>query len=116
MKLRFVNIIFLLAGISAAILLFYGLRGRKQFDDKVTLKRKDKIPYGTEVAYRVLPDLFPGARITTSRSMPGYWDSISMDRGHQALICISPSFEPDEFEMNKLLDFVKAGKIGRAHV
>lgn len=109
MKLRFVNIIFLLAGISAAILVFYGLRGRRQFNDKVTLSRKDRIPYGTEVAYRVLPELFPGAHISTSRSMPGYWDSISMNEGHQALICITPNFQPDEFEMNKLVDFVKAG-------
>ncbi len=109
MKSNFVYTIFLVAGLAAALLVFYGLRDRKRFEEKVTLKRKDKIPYGTEVAYRTLPVLFPGASVSSSKSMPGFWDSLSMDRSRQAYICITPNFDPDEFEMGKIIDFVKAG-------
>ncbi len=98
-----------MAGLAAAMLVFYGLRDRKKFNDKITLQKKDKIPYGTEVAYRTLPILFPGASVSPSKSMPGLWDSLSMNDSHQAFICITPNFDPDEYEMEKLLDFVKAG-------
>ena len=98
-----------MAGLALALLVFYGLKDRKKFEDKITLRKKDKIPYGTEVAYRTLPVLFPGASVSSSKSMPGYWDSLSMDKTHQAYICITSDFDPDEFEMNKLIDFVKAG-------
>lgn len=102
-------LVFVLAG---AIILLYisGKSNReKQFDDRVTLKRQDKIPYATFVAFQQLPQLFPDARISVSKKEPGYWDSVSIYDNRQAFICITDRFGADESELKKLLAFARAG-------
>ncbi|MEP7371790.1 MAG: DUF4350 domain-containing protein [Chitinophagaceae bacterium] len=81
----------------------------RQFDDRMTFRAKDKIPYGTFIAFENLDKLFPGAAIVESKKEPGYWDSISNYDAGQALIIVSPDFTPDEYEMKKLLHFMEEG-------
>ncbi len=80
--------------VAAAIVLFFTSENKKarHFDDRVTLQKRDKIPYGTFVAYESLKEIFPKATITVSRQEPGYWDSLSNYDAGQALIIISPNF------------------------
>ncbi|HET9826594.1 MAG TPA: DUF4350 domain-containing protein [Chitinophagaceae bacterium] len=87
-------------------------RSRKNahvFDDHVTFNKADKIPYGTYIAYNNLQHLFPHATILVNTRQPGSWVSLNNDADHQALVIIAPSFRADEFEMKKLIDFVKNG-------
>ena len=75
----------------------------------MTLRRQDKIPYGTYIAYKNLHYLFPEASVYVSRDMPGYWDSVSIGDSRQAFISISDYFNADEFEMEKLISFAENG-------
>lgn len=94
-----------------AIMLFTGDKKKKnrEIDQRISLRRTDKIPYGGYVAYQSLQHLFPAASISTAKSTPGYWDSISKDHGDEALLIISPRFYADEFEMKGLLRFMQNG-------
>ncbi len=108
---RFIPYI-LVAVLAMAIIVLYvsGKSDQKRvFDDRISLKRQDKIPYATFVAYQQLPQLFPEARIRITRKEPGFWDSVSMYDNRQAYICITDRFAADEGEMNKLLEFVRGG-------
>jgi hypothetical protein len=95
----------------AAGVLFLSSEGRnaKHFDKRISLRAKDKIPYGTYVAYAGLKGIFPGATISTSRKEPGYWDSLSNYQSGQALVIITPDFNADRYEMKKLIQFIENG-------
>jgi hypothetical protein len=96
---------------AVAVMLFSGNKKKKnrELDQRISLRRTDKIPYGGYVAYQSLQHLFPNASITTAKSTPGYWDSISKDHSNEALFIISPRFYADEFEMKGLLRFMQNG-------
>jgi hypothetical protein len=73
---------------------------------RVTLWRKDKLPYGTYIAYESLPYLFPKAEITVNRNDIS---SLSQKEGKKALIFIGHRAEADPSEINALLNFVGNG-------
>lgn len=104
---------YILAGLlSAAIIVMLVTgknKGKRQLDERITLRKQDKIPYGTWVAYKELSDLFPNAAIYNNRNAPGYWDSLSMYDDGQALIIITGKFNADENEMKKLISFIEKG-------
>ena len=92
------------------LLLVYGNRwGAKTFDERLTLKQKDKIPYGTTVAHELLPSLFPGAVVVKEQKAPGNWESISTYESQQAVILVAKNFNASETELEQLLLFVKEG-------
>jgi hypothetical protein len=84
-------------------------RNNHVFDEHLTFKRTDKIPYGTYVAFNNLSHLFPNAAIEVNTEQPGSLDSSFDVVDKEALIVITPWFRADEFEMKKLIDFVKSG-------
>ena len=96
----------LIAGIG---LLFTSAEDEKRFDERLSFKRRDKVPYGMYVAYEQLKNFFPNATITTEKSEPGMWDNLSAYDEKQALIVISPQFMPNEIEMKRLISFVERG-------
>lgn len=103
---------YILLGLVAVALIGMFLTGsgkEKKLDERLSLRRKDKIPYGTWVAFQGLPSLFPRAAVYTTRSEPGDWDSVSVYDPRQAFISITPYFMPDEYEMNKLVSFARNG-------
>lgn len=84
-------------------------KNNRRFDDRITLRAKDKIPYGTYVAFESLKELFPEAKISINKKEPAYWDSLSNYDDGQALVIISPYFNASEYEMKKLLSFIENG-------
>jgi hypothetical protein len=82
---------------------------KRKLDERITLRRQDKIPYGTYVAYRDLKHIFPGASIYTNHYEPGYWDSLSNFDDHQLFIVVCDRFAADEEEMKKLVTFTENG-------
>lgn len=104
---------FLLLGLvllSAAVLLFTADDDREKFlDERITLRRTDKIPYGTYVAYEGLHHLFPSSTVTTNRKAPGSWDNLSMNESDQALVVVSHRFFADNDEMLDLIRFAEKG-------
>jgi hypothetical protein len=106
---------YLLAGLlaTAVIILFItGNNNRKKhrsLNERITLRRQDKIPYGTYIAFRNLKYLFPHASISPSRKEPGYWDSLSNYDSGQAFIAITDRFTPYDDEMQRLISFAENG-------
>jgi hypothetical protein len=98
-----------LLAVAIIMLLVTGSKLEKRFDERITLRKRDKIPYGSFVAYNHLKYLFPAASISANRREPAYWDSLSRFTPGQALIVVSPYFNASEKEMEKLVEFVEAG-------
>jgi len=59
------NILYIVLGVAALLLgaiLLGALKPKeKVMDERITLRVKDKIPYGTYVAYNLLPKIFSNA-------------------------------------------------------
>ena len=84
---------------------------RNSFDRRVTLSKKDKIPYGTYIAFNNLSYLFPHAGITVNKKAPGYWenDVLRYDTSHQSLLIITKEFNASNQELQYLCHFVSRG-------
>lgn len=101
-------ILFIMIVLLGSLLVASSRKKGRVMDERITLRVKDKIPYGTYAAYNFLPHLFPQAKIFYDRKSPGNWDSLSED-GNQAVILMTKEFEAEEYELNRLLNFVKEG-------
>ena len=82
----------------------------KRWDERITLRQKDKIPYGTSAAKSLLPSLFPAATVYYNKTEPVDWDSFGMEDPDQAVILMADVFNADEEELSRLFSFVKKGK------
>jgi hypothetical protein len=92
----------------------------KRLNRRVTLWRKDKIPYGTYYTFENLQYIFPKANIRINKNSPAdffYGKSLFSDEDHEyrngrkLYIIISPSVIPDDREINALMNFVANGNI-----
>jgi hypothetical protein len=82
---------------------------RKSLDERLSFRKRDKIPYGVFAAYESMKSIFPNAHVMSERREPGSWDSISLFGNHQALVIICPDFNADKYEMTNLVNFVENG-------
>jgi len=103
-----------LLGLALLILFFLVLgsmsSGReKMFNPRITLNKKDKIPYGLYVAYESLDRFFPGAPVQSTRSSRAFHDLVSAGNRKQLLVIITDKFTPSEEEMSELAGFAGAG-------
>lgn len=80
----------------------------KAIDWSETFSSTDKIPYGTYIVYNRLNDIFPGAKIESFRE-PVY--NVLNDHGisHGTYLVICSSANVNEYDVQKLMKFVKAG-------
>lgn len=90
----------------------------KKLNERVSLWRNDKIPYGTFYAYENLSRIFPDASIEISKKSPDRSRGLNLsdlsdnylpDKGPSAHIIISPQVMPDEAELKALLNYVGEG-------
>ena len=84
-------------------------KNSRKLDERITMQKKDKIPYGAYVAFTNLQKLFPAAAVYVSRQEPGYWDSLSNYDSGQAYFVITDKFSADKDEVRKLISFVEGG-------
>lgn len=80
--------------------------GSKKLNRRMTLWRKDKIPYGTYVAYENLPYIFPDAEISVNRTAPL---SLGASESKRAFIVIAARMDPDDSEIKEMMNFVGEG-------
>ena len=83
--------------------------GQRKLNERISLRRSDKIPYGTYVAYNSLSSIFPNASVFATREEPASWDSLSVHDSKQALIIICPEFNANSFEIKNLVRFAESG-------
>lgn len=99
--------------LAAAIIVLFitgdSKKENRKLDERITLRKKDKIPYGTFVAFNSLKQLFPGAELSTNHYEPGYWDNLSAYDTKQVLMVVTGKFNADEREMRRLIEFTEKG-------
>ncbi|MHA4807645.1 DUF4350 domain-containing protein [Flavitalea flava] len=78
----------------------------KRANPRVTLWRKDKIPYGTFFAFENLHQLFPNSTISINKNSP---TTFLNGENKKAYIIISSMMDPDSSEMNAIMNFVGEG-------
>src|SRR4030095_12883113 len=105
---------YIIGALLLAALVFLFLTGNnkknhRSLDERVTLRKRDKIPYGTFVAYNNLEHIFPDATIFTNKYEPGNWDSISKFNHDQAIVIVARTFNASEDEMRALIRFAENG-------
>ena len=71
----------------------------KVLDRRVTLKRRDRIPYGTKIAYDGLSYLFPNATISYSEKPPS---SLQSGEGKKACIIVVTSMDPSPSDIGAI--------------
>lgn len=107
------SVSYLLIGLVVAAIIFLFVTGNnaanRVLDERLTFRKRDKIPYGTFVAYENLKHIFPKASVGSDKRMPGDWDSLSPYGKRQALLIVSPFFNAEDEEMKSLLEFIKRG-------
>lgn len=89
----------------------------KKMNRRITLWRKDKIPYGTYYAYENLKYLFPDASISINKTSPSnytfYTDASASGASYYkkktAYIIIAPQVMPDQREIEAMMNFVGSG-------
>jgi hypothetical protein len=82
------------------------LNRAKRIDRRITLKRRDKLPYGTKVAFDGLSYLFPNSTISTNNKP---LSALSSGDGKKAYLIIVGAMDPSPADINSLLDFVGGG-------
>ena len=88
----------------------------KKLNERVTLKRTDKIPYGTWYAFEELSHLFPDAKVEINKSSPkGYMSWISnfedpsVTKPRSAYIVIAPTIWMDDEDIDAIFGYVGKG-------
>ncbi|MGC4036880.1 MAG: DUF4350 domain-containing protein [Chitinophagaceae bacterium] len=109
MKKAFPYIVGALVFIALLALIFSMRKGERKLNERMSFSRKDKIPYGTYVAYENLKYIFPGAPVNTNRLSPQKWFPDLSTETHQVLFIIAPVFLADESEMDKVIAFAQKG-------
>lgn len=93
------------------IVILVASRGKpvRRLDERITLRQRDKIPYGTIVARRLLPTMFPEATVMTDTHYPGAWEGVDMYRPGQAVFLMAENFGAGKDELDRLSQFVEKG-------
>jgi hypothetical protein len=93
----------------AALIAVMYSKSYDRFDGRMTLRYKDKIPYGTYTAYEMLKKEFPRSTVSVNKSAPWNWEDIDNDSPHQALIIVNNYFDPTESDLDYLTGFAQKG-------
>src|SRR5689334_127693 len=102
-------ILFVLVLVTGILIVAYSKGNKKKFIERITLRQRDKIPYGTSVARALLPSLFPRSAIYEDLRQPGNWDSIVYSSYNQAVVLMSKDLPADEEEIGRLIWFASLG-------
>jgi hypothetical protein len=93
----------------------------KRLNERVTIWRKDKIPYGAFYAFEELSHVFPNAEIIIDKDAPGgasgsflkpnvqWLDKYSDHKGKTVSFILSPNVLPSSSELQSILNFVYEG-------
>lgn len=81
----------------------------RRMDERITLREKDKNPYGMAAARALCRSLFLNASIASDDRSPGYWETLSSTGSKQAVIIVANNFNADRFELNQISNFVANG-------
>lgn len=88
---------------------WYEANRPRPVDWSETYSHKDKVPYGTYIAYHSLPQLFPESEIIASRLPVGQQLALYDTTRPGAYVVVNRRFEPGQADVLQLLDWVRGG-------
>ncbi|WP_153800702.1 DUF4350 domain-containing protein [Foetidibacter luteolus] len=106
------NIIYIILGAVVLLVVILVIAGNKSktFDERITLNRKYKNPYGLYAVYNLLDSMFRGAETSIGRTSPAQWgDYDYISEGKTLMFIVSQQFNPSHDELKFLNEFVKEG-------
>lgn len=108
-KLLPYGLIILMILVLGGLLLTSSRERPRKMDERISLRQKDKIPYGFYAARQLVPTLFPRAVFYADKRAPGYWDSLSTTASNQAVVLVASTLNADSRELQDLLEFAREG-------
>jgi hypothetical protein len=81
----------------------------RKLDERITLRQRDKIPYGMYVAEHLVDRTFSNAHVSVEKSAPGFWSGVNPDTSNQVVFLTSKAFDPEAEELQHLMRFVQQG-------
>ena len=102
-------ILLLLLILTSAAFLSCRKMQQRQMSERITLRQKDKIPYGTAAARQLLPSLFPGTNFYDDDNSPGDWMPLNTSLRNQAVVLVANNFDADYDELRRLQYFASQG-------
>ncbi|TLX77677.1 DUF4350 domain-containing protein [Labilibacter sediminis] len=100
----------LISGVIFTLLLYIAILflSPKPIDWRLSFSKNDQIPFGNSILFEELKTLFPQEEIKTCHSpLYNYLEDFSVE--NTGFIYINQSFEPDQLDVNKLVDLVNSG-------
>ena len=91
------------------VLLLIFHKKQRHFDGRITLNPTHTIPYGSYVAYQLMQQQFPKAKMSINKAAPGEWKLPAKDTSGQVLFILIPYFDPTADELNSLISFAQKG-------
>ncbi len=91
----------------AILVIRLGAPSRRQIDWRPSFSGNDKIPYGAHVLRRIMPKII-GSDEITELTETIYSESFRLEDGKTCFF-LNRSFEPDDLDVERLLDFVHRG-------
>jgi hypothetical protein len=91
------------------VVVYAPVKKSRTLDERITLRLRDKIPYGMHVANRLLRATFSNVHTFYDRAAPGNWEGIDMDTSGQVVFLMSSHFDPALYELNRLSRFIEQG-------
>jgi hypothetical protein len=85
----------------------HAVNDSKKLNRRITLWRKDKIPYGCYAAYENLSSVFPNADILVNKKSPIFLDGYGGSK--KVYLIIASEVDPDAVEMRGLMNFLGRG-------
>ncbi|HET7898390.1 MAG TPA: DUF4350 domain-containing protein [Flavisolibacter sp.] len=106
---------YILGGVVLLLLVGLILASRSRpvhrMDERITLRQRDKIPYGTAVAKHLLPSLLSRAVVYFDSHYPGTWENIDPYASGQAVFLMADYLEANYDELDRLSRFVSKGNV-----
>jgi hypothetical protein len=92
----------------STLILLSSCRFDKKLDRRLSLRQNDDLPYGTEIAYRSLPFIFPDAEISINKEKQLV---IPSGEGKAARIIVTDRMAAEGTDVTALMNFVGEGNI-----
>lgn len=99
---------YLAFAVSLVFALFMALSTSEPLDWTPSFTQEDKVPFGSYILFELLPELFPGRKISTAER-PIYNVLQDSTTGDANYVFVNTVFQPDDLDVRELLDFVAAG-------
>ncbi|MGE5797547.1 MAG: DUF4350 domain-containing protein, partial [Ignavibacteria bacterium] len=99
---------FFVLGFTILLLVIFKISSPKEIDWSLSFSNEDKIPNGSYILYRILPEIFPENKITPVY-YPAYNNLYELEHRNSGYIFLNDEFSPDELDSRELLNYVERG-------